>query len=120
MEKRPSGHRKVDYVGSAKKDLLKLPSDVLQDFASALDSVCEGDMPSNVSRMQGNLRDVFEIKSDEDGDTYRAMFTLIIQGKAYVLHAFQKKSKTGRETPKHDLDLIRKRLKTVRGQHATR
>ncbi|HEX8905134.1 MAG TPA: type II toxin-antitoxin system RelE/ParE family toxin [Longimicrobiaceae bacterium] len=32
------------------------------------------------------------------------------EGVVYVLHAFQKKSKKGRATPKHELDLIRARL----------
>ncbi len=29
----------------------------------------------------------------------------------YVLHAFQKKSKTGRATPRRDMDLIEQRLR---------
>jgi phage-related protein len=32
------------------------------------------------------------------------------QDAIYVLHAFQKKSKTGAATPKRNLDLIRQRL----------
>jgi len=28
----------------------------------------------------------------------------------WVIHAFQKKSKTGIETPKHEIDLVRERL----------
>ena len=31
----------------------------------------------------------------------------------YVLHAFQKKSKTGSKTPKPDLNLIEKRLQDL-------
>jgi len=30
-----------------------------------------------------------------------------------VLHVFQKKSKKGIETPKHDIDLVKARLKTA-------
>jgi len=30
---------------------------------------------------------------------------------AYMLHAFQKKSKTGRETPRRDMELIEQRLR---------
>jgi phage-related protein len=32
-------------------------------------------------------------------------------GAVYVLHAFQKKSKSGRETPRRDLELIKQRLR---------
>lgn len=38
----------------------------------------------------------------------------------YVLHVFQKKSKRGIATPKHELDLIRTRLKEAEALHAAR
>jgi phage-related protein len=37
--------------------------------------------------------------------------------KIYVLHAFQKKSKKGIATPKHEIDVIRERLKTAERLH---
>lgn len=46
-------------------------------------------------------------------DTYRAVYALKIKTTIYVLHAFQKKSKTGKKTPKRDIDLIRERLKNA-------
>ena len=39
------------------------------------------------------------------------MYTLRYAGVVYVLHAFQKKSKTGRETPRRDMELIKQRLR---------
>jgi phage-related protein len=35
----------------------------------------------------------------------------------YVLHCFQKKSKSGISTPKQDMDLIEKRLKIAEMEH---
>jgi phage-related protein len=35
----------------------------------------------------------------------------------YVLHAFQKKSKKGSETPKRDIELIRARLKLAEAHY---
>jgi phage-related protein len=35
----------------------------------------------------------------------------------YVLHAFQKKSKKGIETPKSDIDLIKQRLKVAEQEY---
>jgi phage-related protein len=46
-----------------------------------------------------------------DGDAYRAVYTVKFAGVVYVLHAFQKKSKRGRATPQHNIDLINSRLK---------
>ena len=52
-----------------------------------------------------------EVVKDYDGDTFRAVYTLRYAGTVYVLHAFQKKSKTGRETPRRDKELIKQRLR---------
>jgi phage-related protein len=49
--------------------------------------------------------------SDYRGDTFRAVYTVRFAEVLYVLHAFQKKSKTGRVTPKSDIELIEVRLK---------
>ena len=63
---------------------------------------------------------VIEIVEDYDGDTYRAVYTVKFAEAIYVLHAFQKKSRSGIATPKHDLDLIEERLKRARELHALR
>ncbi len=52
-----------------------------------------------------------EIINDHRGDTFRAVYTLRYAGGVYVLHAFQKNSKTGRETPRRDMELIQQRLR---------
>ena len=49
--------------------------------------------------------------SDHQGDTYRTVYSLRLKHAVYVLHAFQKKSKRGIETPQQDMELIRQRLK---------
>ena len=54
---------------------------------------------------------VVEIVEDYDGSTFRAVYTVRFADVVYVLHAFQKKSKKGIETPKGDIDLIKRRLK---------
>ena len=53
---------------------------------------------------------VLEVVEDHAGDTYRAVYTVKFEHAVYVLHAFQKKSKTGIKTPQEDIDLIRRRL----------
>ena len=56
---------------------------------------------------------VLEVVEDCCGDTYRAVYTVKFAGWVYVLHCFQKKSKSGIKTPKKDLDLIDARLKAA-------
>ena len=47
------------------------------------------------------------------GDTFRAVYTVKIAERVYVLHCFQQKSTKGIETPRQDMDLIRERLKAA-------
>jgi len=51
-----------------------------------------------------------EIISDHNKNTYRAVYIAKLGDDIYVLHSFQKKSKTGIKTPKQDIDLIKQRL----------
>lgn len=60
---------------------------------------------------------VLEVVDDHDGDTYRAVYTVRFTGVVYVLHAFQKKSKSGIATPKHEIALIEQRLKRAKEDH---
>ena len=61
---------------------------------------------------------ILEIVEVHVGDTYRAVYTVRLAGRIYVLHAFQKKSKSGIKTPKQQVDLIRSRLKRAEEEHA--
>ena len=60
---------------------------------------------------------VVEVVEDHDGDTYRTVYTVRFAEAVYVLHAFQKKSKHGIATPKHDMDVIHARVEMVRRLH---
>jgi phage-related protein len=60
---------------------------------------------------------VYELVEDHRGDTYRAVYTVRLGGRIHVLHAFQKKSKSGIKTPKTDSDLIERRLRALLRRH---
>ena len=53
---------------------------------------------------------VYEIVSNYDRNTYRAVYVVNLGNMIYVLHCFQKKSSRGIKTPKKEMDLIRDRL----------
>ncbi|HEY1613319.1 MAG TPA: type II toxin-antitoxin system RelE/ParE family toxin [Rhizomicrobium sp.] len=63
---------------------------------------------------------VLELIEEHDRSTYRAVYTVRFATKIFVLHAFQKKSKRGIAMPKHEIDLIRERLKTAERLYAGR
>jgi len=112
----------VEFIGSSKKDLSGFPDPVKQDIGHALFVAQQGSRAPNVKTLRGFGGGVVEIVEDHDGDTYRCVYTTRQTRAIYVLHAFQKKSKRGRRTPKHEIDLVLVRLKEAeeRDQQAER
>ncbi len=54
---------------------------------------------------------------DHAGCTYRAVYTVRFARAVYVLHVFQKKSKRGIKTPRHEIELIETRLKSAQSDY---
>ena len=59
-----------------------------------------------------------EIIDDDDGDTCRSVYTVRFARVIYMLHAFQKKSRKSIATPRHEIELIKARLKTAEAHHS--
>jgi len=64
--------------------------------------------------MHGLASGVFEIALAFRGDAFRVIYALQLAEEIWVIHAFQKKSKQGIKTPKHELDLVKDRLKRLK------
>lgn len=102
----------VVWVGSSRKDLRKFPDNVQDHVGYALYVAQQGGKHRDTKPLSGfGGAGVVEIIKDYHGDTFRAVYTLRYQKVVYVLHTFQKKSKTGRETPRQDIELIKQRLR---------
>jgi phage-related protein len=112
-----SAIRQLKFVGRSKKDLSLFPDPVKQDVGHALFEAQQGRRAPSVKTMQGfGGGGVVEVVEDHDGDTYRCVYTTRLARAIYVLHAFQKKAKSGISTPKHDINLVRQRLKEAEAQ----
>ncbi len=102
----------VIWVGSSRKDLREFPDPVRDHIGYALYVAQCGGKHRDAKVLTGfGGAGVVEIVKDYRGDTFRAVYTLRYAGAVYVLHAFQKKSKTGRETPRRDMELIKQRMR---------
>jgi phage-related protein len=113
MEERPE-LKPLHWVGSSKKDLLALPEEVVDVFGYALYLAQVGKKHEQAKPLKGfGSASVLEVVEDWQGDTYRAVYTVRLASRIFVLHVFQKKSKRSRTTPKADMDLIRQRLKSA-------
>src|SRR5258708_35991057 len=105
MERRP-----LFWEGSAKRDFKQFPEAVQKDMGVALFVGQLGGTPPSAKPWKGVGPGVFELIEDHRSGTYRAVYTVRIPDGIHVLHAFQKKSKSGIKTPKADVDLIERRL----------
>ncbi|MBV5267563.1 MAG: type II toxin-antitoxin system RelE/ParE family toxin [Burkholderiaceae bacterium] len=102
------------WLGSSKKDLMALPVGVRKFFGHALDFAQRGAQHDSAKVLKGfGGAGVLEIVEEDQGNTYRAAYTVKFKEAVFVLHVFQKKSKSGIATPKPDMDIIRERLKVA-------
>jgi phage-related protein len=107
----------VYWIGSTLDDLKALDQEIRDRFGFALYQAQQGGIHLHAKPLKGLGSGVIEVVEDYDGNTFRAVYTAKFANAIYVLHVFQKKSKKGAATPKHDLDLITRRLKTAREHH---
>lgn len=104
--------RSLYFVGDSLDVLRSLPSPVQHGIGTALRLAQEGLKDPNTKPMKGfGGAGVLEVIEDFYGNTYRAIYTVRLKSGVYVLHCFQKKSKSGIATAKRDLELIQRRMK---------
>jgi phage-related protein len=102
------------WLGSSKKDLMVLPMGVRKFFGHALDFAQRGERHDAAKVLKGfGGASVLEIVDNDRGGTYRVVYTVKFRKMVFVLHVFQKKSKSGIATPRPDIDIIRERLKVA-------
>jgi phage-related protein len=102
--------RKIVWIGGAKEDLKKFPNEVKDEIGHSLYLTQLGKKPRNTKQLKWFSNKIMEIVSNFDTNTYRAIYTTKLDKHIYVLHCFQKKSKSGIKTPQKDINLIKQRL----------
>jgi len=118
--KRAAGEKPLFWVGSSKRELLAFSEEVRDELGVALSVAQFGGKHPNAKPWKGEGPGVLEIVEDHRGDTYRAVYTVRFERAVYVLHAFQKKSPSGRKTARTDAQLIAQRLREARQDYEVR
>lgn len=109
------------WIGSCQEDLSDFPPTVKKSMGHVLHLAQLGEKAPDAKPMKGfSGASVVEIIEDYDGNTYRCIYTVRFKDVVYALHAFQKKSKTGIATPRHEIDLIKDRLKAAEADYQRR
>ena len=112
-----ASEKPLHWTGSSKKDFLKFPRDVIKDFGFALGVVQLGLMPPSSKPLFRTFGNGVHELIEETGDAFRVVYSLHFEEAVYVLHCFQKKSKSGIAIPKVDTELVKERLKTALRDH---
>lgn len=103
--------RSVIWLGDSRKQVKEFPPEVRRSLGSVLYDAQKGEKAPSAKPFKGVGSGVFEIAIRFKTDAYRAVYAVQIGEQVYVLHAFQKKSKSGIKTPQQDIDIIKRRYR---------
>jgi len=114
VEREPLTLRPVVWLGNSKKNIQSFPVGAQKEIGFELQLIQFGGMPKNAKPFKGIASGVFEIALALETNAYRTVLAVQLSKKIYVLHAFQKKAKSGIKTPQMDIDLIKRRYKEAK------
>jgi phage-related protein len=107
---RADSTKPVLWLGDSLRVLRTFPADVQDEVGYALFLAQRGEKHESAKPLKGLGPGVLEVVSDLRGDTFRAVYTVGLAGRVFVLHAFQKKSTHGIATSRRDIELIKRRI----------
>lgn len=105
--------RKISWIKAARKAFEKFPEDAKIEILRALTVAAEG-RKSDIAKPMKGMSSVYEIALRYRTDAYRTIYAVNIGEEVWVIHAFQKKSRTGIKTPQHEIEVIRERIKRLK------
>lgn len=106
------------WIADSLEAVRGFPEEVKDEVGAALFHAQLGGKHVKAKPLRHISQGILEVVSDHRGDTYRVVYTVKLEGRVYVLHAFQKKSKSGIATPKAEIDLVKLRLRRAIQIHA--
>ena len=109
-----TAERPISWLKGALRDFGAFPLAVQADAARALVIAAHGKMAEAAKPFKGVGSGIFEIALRHRGCAYRVIYDVQAGEAVWVVHAFQKKSKSGIKTPQMEVDLIRERLKRLK------
>ncbi|MEA3388247.1 type II toxin-antitoxin system RelE/ParE family toxin [Sphingobium sp. CCH11-B1] len=114
MAKSRNTLRTVSWIKAARRDFEAFPARAIDRALDALTVVADGGTPDIAKPLAGLGAGVWELAIKERGDAYRVVYAVQLGDDIWVVHAFQKKSTKGIATPRHEIDLVRERIKRLK------
>jgi len=113
---KPEEPRKLIWLVDSLVRLTGFPPMVRKKLGFAMYQAQIGQRHESAKMLHGFAETVWQVRADDPGGTYRAVYVVQLGEAVYVLHAFQKKATSGIATPQRELDLIRQRLRQLRSE----
>ena len=111
-----NGTRPLLWLKAARRSFDDFPVTAQDKALDALTLIADGGTPDVAKPLTGLGSGVWELAIRAAGDAYRVVYALQLGDDIWIIHTFQKKSKSGIATPKHEIDVVRERLKRLRSQ----
>ena len=105
--------RPISWIKAARKDFEAFPDEVQLRILQTLTIAAEGGKADIAKPFKGFGSGVFEVAFSYRGNAYRAIYAVQMGADIWVVHAFQKKSKTGIKTPREEIEVVRVRLRRL-------
>jgi len=106
--------RPVSWIKAALSDFQEFPEGSKGILLGALTIAAEGGKPDIAKPLHGFGSGVLEIALAYRGDAFRVVYAVQVADDIWVIHAFRKKSKQGVKTPKHEIEVVKDRLKRLK------
>lgn len=106
--------RPISWIKAALREFEGFPGGAQIELRRALTVAAEGGHPDIAKPLHGMGSGVLELALRFRGDAFRLVYALQLDADVWIIHAFQKKSKSGIKTPQKEIDLVRDRLKRLK------
>ena len=106
--------RTISWIKAARRDFEAFPPGAIDRALAALTIIADGGTPDVAKPLAGLGVGTWELAIKERGNAYRVVYALQMGDDIWVVHAFQKKSTKGIATPRHEIDLVRERIKRLK------
>ena len=110
----PAALRSLVWLGDSRRNIRAFPVAAQKLIGDELQLIQFGGMPRDVKPFKGVGSGVIELALRHDTNAYRVVLAVHLGRRIYVLHAFQKKAKSGRKTPQREIEVIERRYKEAK------
>ncbi len=110
--------RTAKFLPQVRKAYATFPDDVQDELGFAIERAQAGKMHPQAKPLPEFGAGVYEARASDGGNAYRAIYYVRLAHHVYVVEAFVKKSKSGRDIPREVKEAIRAGIHAAEAEEA--